>query len=667
MSAGRGSILRVSVTLMVLGAALLPSPRSAATNASSAAASAPSGAARRSLAEIFGSLPSVSHVRISPDGNLLAWEDESGPTPHAAIFDLRSKSFRNTYVIEKGMTLRQLIWADDDTLLMTVSSARSGSALTGMRSAEFARTVALDAIPRGQQRVLLMDDRHRQVVTGARLLAWHTDTPRSVVMSTWDYSLDSGWIHSVYSVDTRSGAAKVLEAGNQFTEQWVVDSHGSTLARSDWNPATRDYGVFAKQGLGWREIFQRNDDEVELVGLSERDASLMAIVPGKSGRRELWALPLDGSASRVVLADPDFDVMEVTRDEFTGAATAAVLGGPVRKVHWLDPQAETWNNSIARAFPGRNVEISGHSADAKRFIARVESPSSAPAYYFIDLTSHRADIVGEEYPELANVQLGQVKSISYAARDGTQIPAYLTTPPDSTGKNLPLVVLPHGGPEARDYFAFDWLSQFIALQGYAVLQPQFRGSTGFGEAFRKAGYGQWGHLMQDDVTDGVKALIGQGVADPRRVCIVGASYGGYAALAGAAFTPELYVCAVSINGVSDLPAMLGYENDHAGEKSSAVAYWREHIGSAFDPKVMDASPVRAAEHVQARVLLLDSSDDTVVPPAQSQEMARALQRSGKQVSLVTLPGEDHWLSTTTVRVQTLKQLETFLNSSLAAR
>jgi dipeptidyl aminopeptidase/acylaminoacyl peptidase len=152
--------------------------------------------------------------------------------------------------------------------------------------------------------------------------------------------------------------------------------------------------------------------------------------------------------------------------------------------------------------------------------------------------------------------------------DGRDIPAYLTIPPETKPESLPLVVLPHDGPESRDLPVFDWLAQFLATRGYAVLQPQFRGSTGFGQAHQSAGYQQWGGSMQDDLTDGVNALISQGLANPARVCIVGLDYGGYAALAGAAFTPELYKCAASINGISDLQSLFDYVDERWSKESN---------------------------------------------------------------------------------------------------
>jgi dipeptidyl aminopeptidase/acylaminoacyl peptidase len=195
-----------------------------------------------------------------------------------------------------------------------------------------------------------------------------------------------------------------------------------------------------------------------------------------------------------------------------------------------------------------------------------------------------------------------MKPIAYKAADGTEIHACLTLPPGKSGTNLPLVVLPHGGPEARDELRFDWLTQFLATRGYAVLQPNFRGSYGYGRKFVEASNGQWGLKMQSDVSDGVKTLIADGVADPKRVCVVGASYGGYAALAGATFTPELYACAVSIAGISSVPNIIGAATIDTGEKSSTTDYWKARIGDIWhDEAALHAvSPAMHAADVRRR-------------------------------------------------------------------
>jgi dipeptidyl aminopeptidase/acylaminoacyl peptidase len=245
----------------------------------------------------------------------------------------------------------------------------------------------------------------------------------------------------------------------------------------------------------------------------------------------------------------------------------------------------------------------------------------------------------------------------------------LTRPLDAQGPT-PLVLLPHGGPAAQDVGGYDWLAHALASRGYAVLQPNFRGSGGFGKAWEEAGHGEWGiGVMQHDLTDGVAAVVAEGIADPERVCIAGGSYGGYAALAGAAFTPELYRCAAAIAGVADLRVMLSFERDMAGGLSSTVSYWREAMGveNADSPTehLNAASPAQHVDRVRAPVLLIHGRDDTVVPITQSRLMERALTQAGKSVRLVELEGEDHWLSGAKTRLETLRALDAFLAEHLA--
>ncbi|MEQ9315886.1 MAG: S9 family peptidase, partial [Henriciella sp.] len=268
-------------------------------------------------------------------------------------------------------------------------------------------------------------------------------------------------------------------------------------------------------------------------------------------------------------------------------------------------------------------------------------------------------------PNIPQDKIGYVEIIEYEARDGMVIPALLTWPAGvqpGEGKDLPLVVLPHGGPEAHDELSFDWMAQIPASRGMLVIQPQFRGSDGFGREFRDAGRGRWGKEMQDDVTDAAKFLIDQGYADPERVCIFGWSYGGYAALAGATFTPEMYKCVIAGAGVSDLPAMLFWEGRETGFDSPVVAYWNNVIGDRREDreKLKDISPVNFADRVQAPLLLIHGDDDDVVPIEQSEVMLKALQRAGKDVEMIELKDEDHWMSTGEGRMKTAAAVEAFL-------
>ena len=630
-------------------------------------------------AEVFGALPENDYVVLSPDGNTLALAQTSAGNTKVLVLDVASQKIKRTQFIAPTLKLRDLDWSDDETLLIEVSLSAETRAKQITRW-EFFRILAFD-VNTGQTRSLLMANDTRSHVTGMQLLALRTPKPKTAVMSTLDWSAvargrrlgtrftderrDSGWVASLFEVNTRSGEGVLLEQGTPYTTDWVVDREGRAAARGEWNPGNKSFRILVKRGAWWHELLHRDGgDPLALEGLSADGTTLVALGALGPTSRKLLAIPLDGSAPYVQLEDPDSEVLAVVRDPFTRTPVGAYTGGAVPEVRWFDAEAKARHDILQKAFPGRRVTLYSESQDKQRVIANVSDAAMAPVYYLVDFRAHKTEIVGEAYPALGAAALGTVQITSFKARDGTQIPAYLTLPPGSDGKKLPLVVLPHGGPESRDWPDFGWWSQFLATRGYAVLQPQFRGSSGFGEAYRLAGRRQWGGLMQDDVSDGVRALIAQGIADPNRVCIVGASYGGYAALAGAAFTPELYHCAASINGISDLADMLQWVEERGGSQSDSLAYWHESIGVHLDPKIVENSPVHAADRVTGSVLIIYSTDDTVVAPSQSQNMARALQQAGKNVALVQLDGDDHWLSHGATRVRMLQELEKFLAAQL---
>ena len=260
-----------------------------------------------------------------------------------------------------------------------------------------------------------------------------------------------------------------------------------------------------------------------------------------------------------------------------------------------------------------------------------------------------------------------MRPIQYAARDGLNIHGYLTLPPGAADPSgLPLVVLAHGGPAARDVAGFDWWAQALASRGYAVLQANFRGSTGYGRDFLEAGYGEWGRKMQTDLSDGVRWLAAEGVIDPARVCIFGASYGGYAAMAGLALDSDVYRCGVSVAGVSDLRRMVNREARRDVRKDNqAVRYWNRFMGAArLDDRALDdLSPAYLAASVDSPLLLIHGRDDTVVPIEQSRVMAQAMRRADKPVEFVELPGEDHWLSRSETRRQMLVETVRFLEAN----
>jgi dipeptidyl aminopeptidase/acylaminoacyl peptidase len=279
------------------------------------------------------------------------------------------------------------------------------------------------------------------------------------------------------------------------------------------------------------------------------------------------------------------------------------------------------------------------------------------------MNTARALPVGDVYDGVETAL--ETKRITYEAADGLKIPAYLTLPAGKPASKLPLIVLPHGGPAYRDTADFDWWTQALAAQGYAVLRPNFRGSTTT-QSFMTAGYGQWGRKMQTDLSDGVRYLAKQGTIDPARVCIVGASYGGYAALAGVSLDPGVYRCAVSVAGISDLKQMLKWEKQReSGGDHVGTRFWNRFMGvtGPDDPSLDAISPIKHLDRVNVPVLLIHGKDDTVVAYEQSEIMLKALKKANKPVELVTLKKEDHWLSRGETRLQMLKSSMAFIEAN----
>ena len=632
-------------------------------------------------AEAFGSVEAVDFSRINPAGQLVAWVANDGKTTQVTVIDLASHKSLRSFAVEPGFKVRQLEWADDATLLFSVSTTLSSTRRQLPSRFELQRWVAAD-VTRGNVRLLLTKGGER-VLSASQLVSRQGSKPGTVIMASTDWSAadkaseigtrlgggrrNSGWQYNLYEVDIADGKSRLLEHGTPYTDDWLVDAKGLPFARSELNPEIGKYGVMVKDGSGWRRVLDSAESAMTLVGVSADNTAVYAVGSNGELRRAMWSIPVDGSPPKKLIEDPQLEVEAAELDPLTDTVVGARLGGMQRPFRWIDATFEKRTAALGRTFAGRNAEIVSRSADNKRVVVRVSSGTQAPVYYLVDYGAKTADIVGEAYPALANVTPGTQRAYAYKSRDGVELNAYLTIPAGAAEKNLALVVLPHGGPEARDDPDFDWWTQFLSSRGYAVLRPQFRGSTGFGREHVLAGRGQWGLRMQDDVTDGVKAVIADGIVDPKRVCIVGASYGGYAALAGVTFTPELYACGVSVAGVSDLGEMLAYDEKTSGEDSDASLYWRDSIGTRDDPRVGQKSPARYARNVRAPILLIHGSNDSVVPFAQSQMMDDALSAAGAPHQLVTLDSEDHWLSSGATRTRMLSEIEKFLAVNLAPK
>lgn len=348
------------------------------------------------------------------------------------------------------------------------------------------------------------------------------------------------------------------------------------------------------------------------------------------------------------------------RNRLTGQVIGGVTDYSAPKQVFFDPALQLHWSAIIGAYSGERVELVSYSDDFTKLLLRVFGPRDGDSYVLIDWRTVDSYRLGDVYSGLST--FAEVRPIEYKAADGLPISGFLTLPPGKPAKNLSLIVFPHGGPAASDDGDFDWWAQALASRGYAVLQANYRGSDTT-PALLRAGYGEFGRKMQTDLSDGVHYLVSQGIADPKRVCIVGASYGGYAALAGVTLQTGIYRCAVSVAGVADLSNLLHWTDSGMMTSHNEVTrYWDRFLGvtGPKDPRLHEISPIDHVDAVTVPVLLIHGQDDTVVPPSQSEEMAKALERAGKSVQFVTLPREDHWLSHSATREQMLEAVVDFL-------
>jgi dipeptidyl aminopeptidase/acylaminoacyl peptidase len=471
----------------------------------------------------------------------------------------------------------------------------------------------------------------------------------------------------LYRVDLDTGAISIAARGRFDSDGWLVSAGGEVLARSLYNEKTGSWRVMAGKDGDQVLAGGRNDfGGTAVLELGRAPGTLLIDVPtgdtgGDSGAYDFHELSL-GTASPSAPVDTT-GMAEPIIDPTTHLWIGETLRSDEKEKIFFSPALQARWQGARKAFPNYIVHLISWSTDFNHLVVFTDGNDDSGTYWHVDIQKHSAAQIGWQYPTVKSADVGSVQMVDYHASDGLALHGVLTLPPGRQPKDLPLVVLPHGGPEARDYAGFDWWAQAYASRGYAVFQPNFRGSSGYGIAFRNAGFAQWGRKMQTDISDGVAELAKKGIVDPKRACIVGGSYGGYAALAGVTVQQGLYRCAVSWGGVADLAGMLIYQHKLAdAPTSSSMRYWRAFMGvdSSSDRRLPPITPSDLADKADAPILLLHGKDDTVVPIDQSETMESALKRAGKPVEFVRMNNEDHWLSREETRVEMLKAAVAFV-------
>lgn len=631
--------------------------------------------ARPSLAidpTLFGLLPEVQLMAISPSGKLIAYRKVGEKQDQIAIMSLAERKILYAIGLDDINPFRLEFIGEDLVYLLAYSVKFKANISSGY---------ILNLQTRATHQILQPGD-DVVIQTGLGRIVGLTADKKFAYMPAYINRSNSGSA----AIDNRTSSVPVLDLlkvdlskmssvktqyrGRTNTRDYFIDEKGDPLVVEEYGDNSDKHSIYSMLNGKHQLIFEENTNyrTKSFQGITADKKSLAFLMTNeKNKRKAYYQMSIhDGTITGPLNGSSDSDVAGVIID-FNRTALGLVYDGFYPKYEFFNQALNKRFADLAAKFPEQSVTLQSYSDDFKSLVIYIEGPNFA-GDFFLSTEGKEPIFLVSARPKIPTEAINPIGKVSLTARDSVKIPTLLTIPKASIKnmKNLPTILLPHGGPESHDVIGFDWLAQALANQGYLVIQPQFRGSDGFGLEHSSAGRGQWGKKMQDDLTDSVKALIQKGFVDPKRVCIVGASYGGYAALAGAAFTPDLYRCAVSINGISDLKKMLRIDMLKYGSNSETAAYWNEQLGkSEMSNTDLDAvSPINAAENIKAPTLLIASSKDVIVDPTQSSAMKRAINRKEALAELVELDGDDHHLSKFVTRKKALETTLAFLQKHL---
>lgn len=627
----------------------------------------------------FGMREGVEHIGMSPDGSRLAYV-APGPGRISELYIVSLATGDQTRILQSSGSPERLEWCN------FVSNERLVCQISGMiRDPEglllpFSRLLSVsddgkDIKQLGQRRSSF--DQSLRQFDGA-ILDWLPGKDGAVLMSR-EYIPEAGKIGTlvvrtdeglgVDLIDVRTGTAKRVEKANREATAYITDGRG-TVRIMQTRPARGATGMMSERAdyfyrtagsTAWKEFSSYNDNSREGMFPVAVDPTIDSayVLKKLDGRLALYRVKLDGGmAQELIYKNDKVDVDDVVRAGRGSKVIGVTFAEESQDVVYFDEEYKKLAASLSRAVPNLPlINFEDWSADGRKILLYAGSDSNPGQYFLLDKGSRSMTQVIAARPLLDGVTLASVKSVSYPAADGTQIPAYLTLPAGKEAKGLPTIILPHGGPSSRDVWGFDWLSQFFANQGYAVLQANYRGSSGYGDEWLKRnGFQSW-RTSISDVTAGAKWLASQGISDPSKLAIVGWSYGGYAALQAGATDPSLFKAIVAIAPVTDLGLLKTQALQYTSGRNVA-----EFIGTG--PHIEQGSPLRNAGRISAPVLMFHGDMDLNVDIEHSQKMNRALKSAGKTSELVTYDGLEHSLIDSNARAQMLDRIDVFLDGAL---
>jgi len=616
--------------------------------------------------DVYGSLPFVSQIKLSPNGNNIAMVNNYKGTLVLSTYNFNSAKKQTILQADNiGVVLNWYVWGNDDVLLVSAAyPTRTG--FVKYTSTRLYKYDLSDLSKDNKLKLLVKPKKNRKEHAGQfqdNIVSMLPDKPDKILMAI---DFDTPHHPSLYEVDLRKNKRKRLKGSRNYIENWYADQQGNPRITYGRDKTNIFYKLFDSQGEKVRDLWSYEIFEKEIVHILgfDLDPNILYIRALHNGRHAIFKVDLTDEKlnKELVLADEKYDV--------NGSLIYSPKSGKVvglshksnadNKVYW-DDEYIALKRGLNKAIPDAKNTIISMSKDLNKYVLFSSGDTTSGDYYLGDRNKKNLSFLASLYPAINKDNYAKKELVKYKARDGLEIEGYLTKPISATengDKKFPAIILPHGGPMARDYDGFDYWAELLANRGYVVFQPNFRGSSGYGYEFEMAAIEGWGKAMQDDLQDATTWLIAQNIINPDKVCIGGASYGGYAALMAAVKHGKSYQCAASFAGVADIELIVSNARRFTNQEVVKKQFGTD------DDKLESVSPVNFAEQINIPILLIHGTDDRIVPIKHSRNMAEELEDYEKNVTYIEIEDANHHLSVQAHRMQTLKAMVEFFDKYL---
>ena len=619
----------------------------------------------------FAELPPIRQIKLSPDGTKAVMLRPVDDTYHASVVDLETGNSKLLMAADPEEFLfnwcqfanNKRIVCSIRSYLIPQSAAVGITNIAGYRGGRIVATRLLAIDADGRNQIQLIKQKRTRIggkiewidQTQDQILSWLPAEPNHILI---ELNREDRQYPAVYRLNIKTNRLREVQPFRTGIVGWGADDNGRVRHGFGLTKGGKSFAIYLHDGIA--EPLDLTElagaDVPQLLGYTNSGASAYLLANAGEDTRSVYQV--DSRTAKIQQVFPgatDLDSLGLLSHAATGQVMATVEHGEDFRYRWIDAAMAREYQAIKTALPGAPSNLLVESTDAaiNRLVLQAWGNREHPKHYLYDRTKKALTPLGTAYAGVAPTQLNERRAVRYAARDGLEIPAYLTLPANRPAKNLPTIILPHGGPYLRDDSRFDYWAQFLASLGYAVLQPNYRGSLGYGDAFLTQGFKQWGLAMQDDLDDGLAWMIEQGYTDANKACMVGGSYGGYAALVAAFKSTDKYQCAVSFAGVSDLDALVDRWR-YAFRLTSAAR--RVQSGVLRDRH----SPIKQVKAIGIPLLIVHGDVDERVPISHSRSLVTALKKSKKPHTYIELANGDHHLSLKSHRKTFLAALQTFL-------